>query len=66
MPIFDDDGEVMGQVSVGILESELRADFVGGLTGILAALIVAAVIGVLGSAWIATSHPASHLRAGTR
>lgn len=53
VPIFDDDGEVMGQVSVGILESELRADFLGSLTGILAALIVAAVIGVVGSAWIA-------------
>ena len=43
VPIFDDDGEVMGQVSVGILESELRADFLGGLTGLLAALVVAAV-----------------------
>ena len=42
VPIFDDDGEVMGQVSVGILESELRADFIGGLTGMLAALVVAA------------------------
>ena len=52
VPIFDGDGEVMGQVSVGILESELRADFVGGLSGLLAALVVAAVIGVVGSAWI--------------
>ena len=52
VPIFADDGEVMGQVSVGILESELRADFLGGLSGLLAALVVAAVIGVVGSAWI--------------
>lgn len=52
VPIFAADGEVMGQVSVGILESELRADFVGGLSGLLAALIVAAIVGVVGSAWI--------------
>ncbi|MFF2496313.1 ATP-binding protein [Agromyces sp. NPDC058064] len=52
VPIFDDDGEVMGQVSVGILESELRADFLGNLTLLLVALVIAAVIGVIGSAWI--------------
>jgi two-component system, CitB family, sensor kinase len=53
VPIFADDGSVMGQVSVGILESELRADFLGGLTGLLIALVAAAVVGVVGSAWIA-------------
>lgn len=52
VPIFTPDGDVMGQVSVGILESELRADFLGGLSGLLAALVVAAVVGVVGSAWI--------------
>ena len=52
VPIFADDGDVMGQVSVGILESELRADFLGNLSGLLVALVVAAVIGVVGSAWI--------------
>jgi len=52
VPIFDTDGDVMGQVSVGILESELRADFLGGLSGLLIALVVAAVVGVIGSAWI--------------
>ncbi|WP_448809628.1 ATP-binding protein [Agromyces bauzanensis] len=52
VPIFDAEGEVMGQVSVGILESELRADFLGGLSGLLVALIVAALVGVVGSAWI--------------
>ncbi|MFC9559224.1 ATP-binding protein [Agromyces sp. NPDC056965] len=52
VPIFAADGEVMGQVSVGILESELRADFAGGLTMLLVALVAAAVIGVVGSAWI--------------
>lgn len=53
VPIFDDDGEVMGQVSVGILESELRADFLGSLTLLLVALVVAAVIGVIGATWVA-------------
>ena len=54
VPIFDENDEVMGQVSVGILESELRADFLGGgnLIGLLSALVVAAVLGVVGSAWI--------------
>ncbi len=52
VPIFDAGGDVMGQVSVGILESELREDFVGGLFGLLLALMVAAVLGVIGSAWI--------------
>ncbi|WP_400993348.1 ATP-binding protein [Agromyces sp. GXQ0307] len=52
VPIFDADGDVMGQVSVGILESELRADFLGGLGGLLGALAVAALVGVVGSAWI--------------
>ncbi|WP_448004168.1 ATP-binding protein [Agromyces bauzanensis] len=52
VPIFAADGDVMGQVSVGILESELREDFLSGLGLLLAALVVAAVVGVVGSAWI--------------
>ncbi|GAA1801667.1 hypothetical protein GCM10009749_07210 [Agromyces neolithicus] len=52
VPIFDAAGGVMGQVSVGILESELRADFLDGLAVLLIALVAAAVIGVVGSAWI--------------
>jgi two-component system CitB family sensor kinase len=53
VPIFAPGGEeVIGQVSVGILESELQKDFLGGLGFLLLALVAAAVIGVLGSAWI--------------
>ena len=53
VPIFAPGGEeVIGQVSVGILESELQKDFLGGLGFLLLALVAAAVIGVVGSAWI--------------
>lgn len=58
VPIFDggaeDDGSgaVIGQVSVGILESELRSDFVGNIAWLLLALTVAASLGVVASAWL--------------
>ncbi|MFC3272828.1 ATP-binding protein [Agromyces mediolanus] len=53
VPIFGADGTtVIGQVSVGILESELREDFLGGLWALFAALVGATLVGVLGSAWI--------------
>jgi len=53
VPIFAADGTtVIGQVSVGILESELREDFLGGLWALFAALVGATLVGVLGSAWI--------------
>jgi len=52
LPIFDDSGTVVGSVSVGILESQLQADFLSNLGGLTLALIGAAVLGVLGSAWV--------------
>lgn len=58
VPIFDagaedaGSGAVIGQVSVGILESELRSDFVGNVGWLLLALTVAATLGVLASAWL--------------
>jgi two-component system CitB family sensor kinase len=51
VPIFDSD-RVIGSVSVGILESQLRSDFVNGLGWLFATLGGAAVLGVLGSAWV--------------
>lgn len=53
VPVFDADGTVIGQVSVGILESELRADFFGDITVMLVALGAATVLGVVASTAIA-------------
>lgn len=52
VPIRDADGSVMGTASVGILESELNAEFLSNLTGLIAAMLAAAVAGVFGSAWV--------------
>jgi len=53
VPVFDADGVVIGQVSVGILESEIRADFLGDITGFLLALGAATVIGVIAATGVA-------------
>ena len=53
VPVFDEDGTVMGQVSVGILESDLRADFMGDITGFLLALGGATVVGVVAATGVA-------------
>ncbi|WP_228479700.1 ATP-binding protein [Microbacterium abyssi] len=53
VPVFDADGEVMGQVSVGILESDLREDFFGDITGFLLALGAATVVGVVAATGVA-------------
>ncbi|MGM7665540.1 ATP-binding protein [Microbacterium sp. A93] len=52
VPVFSD-GTVIGQVSVGILESDLRADFMGDITGFLLALGAATVIGVVAATGVA-------------
>lgn len=52
VPIRDDDGTVIGTASVGILESELNAEFMSTLTWLIAAMLAAAVAGVFGSAWV--------------
>ena len=54
VPVFAGTGEVIGSVSVGILEQTLRDDFLGGLTWLLITLCVAAVLGVLGAAGVAS------------
>lgn len=53
VPIFADDGTVIGQVSVGILESALHADLLGDITGFLFALGIATVIGVVAATGVA-------------
>ncbi len=52
VPVFDASGAVIGAVSVGILESALRAEFEGSMTVLLAVLAGAALLGVLGAAGV--------------
>jgi two-component system CitB family sensor kinase len=46
------DGEVVGAVSVGILESEIAADFQAALWGLLPWVIGSVIVGCLISAWL--------------
>lgn len=46
------DGEVVGAVSVGILESEIAADFQAALWGLVPWVIASVVVGCLISAWL--------------
>lgn len=52
VPIRDEDGTVIGTASVGILESELNAEFMNNLAWLIATMLAAAVAGVFGSAWV--------------
>ncbi|WP_411720808.1 ATP-binding protein [Mycetocola sp.] len=52
VPVRGEDGEVIGTASVGILESDLRDDFVGGLGALVFPLIASAVVGIFGAAWV--------------
>ena len=49
VPIFDGD-DIVGTVSVGILESELTEDLVGSLYWLMGAVAVSALVGVVGAA----------------
>ncbi|GAA3940888.1 PAS domain-containing protein [Microbacterium soli] len=50
VPIFDG-ADVIGTVSVGILESQGDGEFAANLAWIIGAMLAAAVLGMLGSAW---------------
>lgn len=52
VPIRDDAGTVIGTASVGILESELNEEFTANLSVLITAMLIAAVLGVFGSAWV--------------
>lgn len=58
VPITASDGTIVGQVSVGTLESQLRTEFIESLWWLLGAIGIAAVVGVLLNAWLA-----NHMRA---
>ncbi|WAC66602.1 sensor histidine kinase [Agrococcus sp. SL85] len=53
VPVLGADGELLGQVSVGILESELRADWLDDIWILALCLAVAAVLGVVLATWAA-------------
>jgi two-component system CitB family sensor kinase len=52
VPVRSEGDEVIGTVSVGILESDLQNDFVGGLGALVVPLIASAVVGIFGAAWV--------------
>lgn len=51
VPIFHGP-DVVGTVSVGILESQGDGEFVGNLFWIIGAMLAAVILGVFGSAWV--------------
>ncbi|WP_091119054.1 ATP-binding protein [Nocardioides terrae] len=52
VPVFGDDGAVIGSVSVGILESQLRADLLAQLPRLVPWVVGAALLGLLGAYWV--------------
>jgi two-component system CitB family sensor kinase len=52
VPVFDDRGVVVGSVSVGILESQLRADLLAQLPRLVPWVLGAALLGLLGAYWV--------------
>ncbi|MGX1792834.1 PAS domain-containing protein [Microbacterium sp. NPDC055312] len=51
VPVFKG-SEVIGTVSVGILESQGTGEFAGNLAWIIGAMLVAVILGIFGSAWV--------------
>ena len=54
LPIYDDDDPdtILGEVSVGILESDLRAHLANERNVMMLSLLAAGTIGILGSTWL--------------
>ncbi|QIK74634.1 ATP-binding protein [Nocardioides piscis] len=52
LPIKAEDGTVIGTASVGILESELRADLYDNLPWLALWLVGAVLVGTLGAVWV--------------
>lgn len=52
VPIFDRSHAVIGVVSVGVLESSLRSEYLGNSFLLFITIGVAAIIGVIGAAWV--------------
>ncbi|MGY3128041.1 two-component system CitB family sensor kinase [Agrococcus sp. UYP33] len=54
VPVFDESGAVVGQVSVGILESELQRDWLSTVWILALCLGIAAIVGVVLASWAAS------------
>lgn len=52
VPVRDRDGQVIGSASVGVLESELRAELLDRIPRLLVWLLTAGLLGTLSAAWI--------------
>ncbi|WP_256127650.1 sensor histidine kinase [Arthrobacter sp. SDTb3-6] len=52
VPIFDARHAVIGAVSVGVLESDLRAQYLANSGWLFLTIGIAAVLGVIGAAWV--------------
>lgn len=52
VPIFDAHRAVIGAVSVGVLESDLRSQFLSDSTWLFLTIGIAAILGVTGAAWV--------------
>ena len=52
VPIFNAAHAVIGAVSVGVLESELRSEYLSNATWLFVTIGIAAIFGVVGAAWV--------------
>jgi two-component system CitB family sensor kinase len=51
-PIFNAAHAVIGAVSVGVLESDLRSEYLSNATWLFVTIGIAAIFGVVGAAWV--------------
>ncbi|MCX7522012.1 sensor histidine kinase [Microbacterium sp. STN6] len=54
VPIFGAKHAVIGVVSVGVLEADLRSEYLGNSVLLFITIGVAAILGVIGAAWVST------------
>jgi two-component system CitB family sensor kinase len=52
VPIFNEAHAVIGAVSVGVLESDLRDEYLSNATWLFVTIGIAALFGVVGAAWV--------------
>ncbi|MBP2411774.1 two-component system CitB family sensor kinase [Arthrobacter stackebrandtii] len=52
VPIFNPEHEVIGAVSVGVLESDMRNEYLANAAWLFITIGIAAIFGVVGAAWV--------------